>query len=469
LLLGRLDAIKGDHRTLKDLVAARDLIISAYRDAGYLLVDVGLPASIATDGIVTLSVVETTLQNIRLSGNQRFSDANMRRQLPGLIDGTPPNVTELTRNLFVANDNPARHVTVNFTTPTKGIVDADVQVQESNPLMFALIVDSSGIREIGRTLLSVGIRHANVFDRSHILDASYRTSPAYPDNVKVANLTYQIPLPALAARLQLSARYGDIDAGHVLNAFDVAGKFKQATINYHHDLKRDTVSRHGLDISLADKRYQPSVVFFGTNLFTDVNARPLGIAYQYSARHASHEFAFDLSYFRNLVVGSGNDDATYEASRTNARADWEKYRLNATYQYRWSGGWQARVHAIAQYSSEPLVDFERLFVGGLDTLRGLIQGELFGDRGYLANVELYTPMLANAHRFLVFIDSGRVSRVNVQPGDLSGDGATTWGVGWRYVRGKKAEMSLDWARVEKGTTLTPQGDNALNFRMVTRF
>lgn len=129
----------------------------------------------------------------------------------------------------------------------------------------------------------------------------------------------------------------------------------------------------------------------------------------------------------------------------------------------------ARAHWVAQYSSEPLIDIEKLFVGGLDSVRGLLPGELLGDRGYYANVELHTPMLANAHRFLVFVDNGRISRINAQPGEKTGDGASSWGVGWRYARGAKAEFALDWARVQRGTDFTPKGDNALNFRFIARF
>ena len=469
LLLAKLVSLQGENRTLKDLVTARDVVISTYREAGYYLVGVGLPAAIATDGVVTLRIVETTVGAVRLGGNQRFSEANLRRQLPVLVEGAAPNVAELTREIFVANDNPARQITVNFTPPSNGVVDAEVQVTESNPLLFTLALDSSGSSETGRTRVGLSIRHANMFDRSHVLTAGYRTSLSQPEDVKIANFAYQIPFPTLAGRVQLSATYADINVGRVFNAFEVAGKYTNVGVNYLYDLKRDANSRHGLEIAFAEKRYQPTVLFGGVNLVTAVNARPLGLGYHYASQSPENVVAFDFTHFRNLTFGNGNDDTTYNASRATADADWGKSRLKATYQRQLGGDWLLRARGVAQYSSEPLIDVEALFVGGINSVRGLLEGDLLGDRGYFTNLELHTPMFADAHRLLAFVDNGRITRINPQPGEKAGDGATTWGLGWRYARRGKAEFALDWAKVAAGTDLTPKGDSSLNFRLITRF
>lgn len=468
-LLARLEALRGENRLLKDLVAARNLLLAVYQEAGYSLVGIGLPTSIAADGVVVLSIVETTVGVVRVTGNQHFSEANIRRQFPALVEGAAPNIAALARELFVANDNPARQATVNFAPPVNGAVDADVRITEANPLSFAAIVDSSGARETGLTRLDLFVRHANVFDRSHEMTLSYRTSPSLPNHVKVAAVEYQVPIPELAGRLQLSARYSDVNAGNVLNAFEVAGKTSTVRAGYLYDFKRDAASRHGVEVALAHRSYQPSVQFGGVNLVTDVNAHPVSVGYRYTGQSASRDAAFDLTYFRNLLIGSDNDDATYNASRATAPAAWEKYRLNAEYKQRFGGQWLLRARGVAQYTRHALIDIEELYVGGIDSVRGLRRGELAGDRGYFANLEVYTPAIAGALRFLGFVDNGRILRINALPGEVASDGATTWGLGLRFVHRGVAELAVDWAKVQSGSILTPHGDSAWNFRLIARF
>ena len=128
-----------------------------------------------------------------------------------------------------------------------------------------------------------------------------------------------------------------------------------------------------------------------------------------------------------------------------------------------------RLRGKAQYSHKPLIDTEALFVGGINSVRGLIGGELLGDRGYFANLELYAPKLAATQRFFAFIDSGKISRINALPGETSRSGATTGGVGWSYARPGKAELTVSLANVAEGTALTPNGKSVLDFRGLLRF
>jgi len=468
-LLDKLAVLYGENRSVSDLATARDLVLAVYKQAGYSLIGVGLPTRIATDGVVELSITEITVGKVQSVGNQHFSFSNLREQLPVLVEGLPPNTTKLSNEIFLANDNPSRYLSVNFTPPKQGSVDAEIRVTETEPLSYLLSADSSGSAETGRARLGLAVQHANMFERSHILKLGYRTSPANPDNVKVANFAYQIPQPAFSSQFQISAYYADVNVGRVLDAFEVSGKFTHAELAYLVDVQRDLGSRHALEFALAKRDYQPSILFGGANLVTDVSAVPASAGYRYASENIDHKLALDLTYTHNLAVGSKNDNATYNASRATASASWQKLRLSASGQRELGGDWSARLRGTVQYADAPLIDTEALFAGGLNSVRGLVGGELMGDRGYFANLELYAPKLADAHRFFVFVDSGKISRINAQPGEQSGSSALTGGVGWSYVRSKKAELTVGIANVVEGATLTPGGKNALDFRALIRF
>jgi hemolysin activation/secretion protein len=53
--------------------------------------------------------------------------------------------------------------------------------------------------------------------------------------------------------------------------------------------------------------------------------------------------------------------------------------------------WVLSLHANAQWANEPLVSTEQFGVGGINSVRGYHEGEVFGDRGWQATLEQKTP------------------------------------------------------------------------------
>jgi hemolysin activation/secretion protein len=55
--------------------------------------------------------------------------------------------------------------------------------------------------------------------------------------------------------------------------------------------------------------------------------------------------------------------------------------------------WGIRFHADGQWANQPLISTEQFSLGGLAGVRGYHEGELYGDRGWKAQIEPHTPYL----------------------------------------------------------------------------
>jgi hemolysin activation/secretion protein len=71
-------------------------------------VQVYVPEQELTAGIVRLQVSEGVVGKITIIGNKQFNDDNVRASLPHLKQGTAPNMRQLSENVQLANENPAK-------------------------------------------------------------------------------------------------------------------------------------------------------------------------------------------------------------------------------------------------------------------------------------------------------------------------------------------------------------------------
>ncbi|HEY9764201.1 MAG TPA: hypothetical protein V6D07_16855 [Trichocoleus sp.] len=69
--------------------------------------------------------------------------------------------------------------------------------------------------------------------------------------------------------------------------------------------------------------------------------------------------------------------------------------------------------------------------------------EVAGDNAIRASLDVYTPVMANSHRFLAFIDIGQYWRENTLAGEPDEDFIWTVGLGWRWNFQNRLSASVD--------------------------
>ncbi|MBI2307750.1 MAG: ShlB/FhaC/HecB family hemolysin secretion/activation protein [Rhodocyclales bacterium] len=456
-LAPQLDPLRGETRTLDDLLEARKRIESAYREAGYGLVSIGLPRTIDADGTVRLQVRELPLDAVVITPETPAGDPDRyRNALPSLREGESPNLLRLSRELSLANENPSHGLTVDFAQRDDGIV-AEVRVEESSPLKLSLTIDNTGTPETGRTRTGLIVQHANVFGLDHQATLAYTTSPEKADKVSIAALFYRIPLPALGDSLVFSANYSDVDSGRVADLFNISGQGYGAGAHYIHNLTRSAERRASLDIGVDRRVYRDIVDFSGTDIGTQVTTRPLSLQFSTGGRIGKHSYAATLGGARNLPGGDKNDDAAYAAARSGASADWRVLRASLHWSYLFGNASLLSLRGEMQHTRDPLISGEQFGVGGARSVRGLKEREISGDRGWLTTAEWLSPPLREHHRLALFADAGHVNRLE-SPGTPD-ERAASVGLGWRISGWKGFSLNVDFARVVHGAGNTEKGDH----------
>ena len=266
----------------------------SYTSKGYSAVQVILPEQQIDSGEVQFNVIEAKVGKVVVEGNKYFDDANIRASLPHVQPGLAPNIFQISDDLRLANENPAKQTTVLLRSGVEeGQVDAVARVVDQRPNKLSLTLDNSGTQQTGIFRLGFGYQNANMWGRDHVLNAQYVTAPnddnkpdrlgLYPNkHVLIFGAQYQIPLYRQGDSLDFSAGYSNVDSGMVANLFNISGSGSIFGVRYNHNLKRIGDLEHKLSFG-ADWRAYRSVVrqigVAGFGLVPDITVHPLTLAY----------------------------------------------------------------------------------------------------------------------------------------------------------------------------------------------
>ncbi len=469
-----LARFSGKDKDFGDIQRALEALEQAYRDAGWGVVQVSLPEQNITRGMVRFRVTEARLGRVVVEGNEHFSAANVRRSVPALREGETPNSRATGRNLQVAGENPVKQTTVLLRAGEKdGEVDAVIKVSDEKPWKASGTFDNTGTPQTGSERLSLGLLHANVFGRDHVLTAQYVTSPGHWDGAEIYGLGYRVPFYSLGSSLDVVAGYSSMNSGTAGNLFTVSGAGSIGALRWNQHLQRLTGFEHKIVYGLDYRAYQNRDLVNGTSQAPDVTVHPISVQYAGFYRTSASEFNFYVYLAQNLFP-NGNDasDESFKAVRADAKASYRLYRFQASYVRILGRDWQLRGILNGQYSDDALVPGEQYGIGGADSVRGFLEREVANDRGYRGTLEVQTPDLGTALKWpdthvraLAFYDTGTVRRNKGAPDEQAGESIASAGLGARFAWGKTASVRVDYAYVLNAGGSQGKGDQRVHFSL----
>jgi hemolysin activation/secretion protein len=465
----------GDGRDFGDIQRALEALELAYKKRGYPTASVYLPEQVLERGQITLRVVEGKVRAVRISGQEHFDEENILASLPALRPGFPPQIDAVSANLRVANENPAKKLTLVLSpTEEEGEIDAIVQVRDERPWRFTTTLDNSGTPQRGRQRATFTLQHANVANRDHVLSYLFQTSPEQPGDVHVHALAYRVPLYTLGDALDLYATRSSVNAGTLAAGpinLNISGKGSVAGARYSMNLPRFETFEPQLLFGFEHKRFQNNIVGGGVPLGNDITLHPLLVQVNGRWQLPATELSFFVGITRNLPGGANGRQADFTRVRLGAPADYSLLRGGFALNHAFTGKWQLRFSATGQWSNSPLVPGEQFGIGGASSVRGFDERAVAADKGMQATLELYTPELCSAlgdqHRcrLLAFVDSGFVTRNQPLPGELKRESIASAGLGLRYSFGKLLFFQADYGRVIDGGQNRPSGKERLHARL----
>jgi hemolysin activation/secretion protein len=464
----------GRQRDFGDVQRALEALENAYRARGYSAVQVYLPEQDLEKGDVRLRVIEARIRRMEIKGNKFFDEPNIRASLPALAEGKTPNANEVSKNLRIVNESPAKQTSVTLRAGEKeGEVDAVVDVADEDPRKYFVTLDNTGSGSTGNHRIGFGLQNSNLFGRDHAITVQYVTSVEKPKTVGVYSVGYHIPLYGLGASMDFIAGYSNVDAGTTqtpTGELKFSGTGSVFGFRYNQQLDRIGTYEHKLVVAIDYRDYRNNCTLgtFGAagcgTAAATFSLTPVWLTYAGTFNQPRGAFGYYLTAASNLALGQRGETDDIGRARFEAKANYMVYRGGANFAHAFESDWQLRARFEAQYTNEVLVSPEHFGIGGMNSVRGFLERERADDRGYSGSIEAYTPEIASKFgwdgwnlRMLGFYDYGRTSRVHPQPGEVVHNGFASWGIGTRVSYEKRFTLRMDLAQI-----LDPGGSRQRN-------
>lgn len=400
----------GDKRGLSQIEAAATALERAIRAEGFVFHRVFVPVQKPVDGQISLQILRFTLDQVTMSGNEKFSTENIRRSLPALVEGKAPDIYEIGRDLTAANANPAKQVQVTFRESAKpDAVDAVLRVKDTDPLAyFVNYTTNYSVRPRAPNdnvhRLTAGLQHANLFDRDHVGALTYTTDPNRIRSVTLFGAYYQMPIYGTGINLSAYLNSSDVNSGQVAGGIDISGQGHFMGLRATLALERRGKLQQSVGVALDHRHFENNSTFNGARIQPDVGSLPISVRYSFRQEEVWGGFGGSVDFLSNLGTGKGNTDANY-AGNGGTRA-WKAWRYGLDGNYRLND-WVLSARLKGQYSSDTLIAGEQFGLGGAGSVRGFTDRVVAGDSGFSLNLEAQGPeVFIPQLRPVFFIDGG---------------------------------------------------------------
>jgi hemolysin activation/secretion protein len=454
----------GAEREMADVNKAAEALRSVYQKKGYSVVQVIPPQQTIESGKVQLKVVEDKIAAVDVAGNSAYSANNIRASLPILAMGRSLNAYQLESAIALANENSAKQIGVNVQPGAKlGDINTRIDVNEDKVSKYVTTLDNTGSAATGYAKAGLAYQHANLFDRDHALTLQVSGSTDMPDKVYSVNGGYHIPVYQYGLSVDLMAAYSSTStnspAANNGNIFFAGkGSIFGARVNYalpsFGDVRQKLIG--GIDYKDTNNTFTACVAPCGS--ITEI---PLSMGYFAQLTRPEFQGSAGASLLVNQPGGQHGGSSNYLTSRFaygnyTASPNWKLWRANANGSAPLPHDWQLRTTVNAQFASDLLLPAEQIGAGGASSVRGYPERVAAGDKGYMGNVELYTPdfgkylNMSNASlRALTFWDAASVT-VNDQyaVGIPRTTNLYSVGLGLRmaYKRDFNVKLDVGWAQ-----------------------
>lgn len=476
----------GPGRTAREVDAARAALEKAYHDAGYLTVVVEIPEQKVEEGVVTLRVMEGKVDRYKVRGAQYTLPSKVREATPSMAAGGVPNFNEVQEDLARLGRNPDLRVNPLLRPGARpGTVEIELAMEDKAPLHGSLEANNKEGADTDAGRLEAAVRYDNLWQLRHSIGVNYFVAPTEPNQVEVWGVNYAMPLgPATLAGYFVRSN------SDVPTVFDTQslGKGDTAGLRWIRPLPPRGGFYHSLSLGFDYKDSEQTTLLLGGAATIDQPLRYWALATQYSGGYAGEQgqWKFGAGFVfgprdanqRDVTDSAGNAVDQFENRRPGARPNFGLFRLDVEYRHSFGGGWVATGKLDLQRAGGPLVNTEQFSAGGIDSVRGYLEGERQGDDGTRFSLTLLTPPFASLGESLplsglAFYDMARLRTREALAGQQEHARLAGTGLGLRIGESRGASAELLWARAlydgASGEGRTRAGDDRALVRVKYEF
>lgn len=419
-----------------------------YRDAGYVLSTVVVPAQAVADGRVTLTAVEGYLSSVNIEGYTGRRDGLLGKMREELTSDRPLRLATLERTLLLLNDLPgmtAQGVLQRSATAAGG---SDLTIRVARRAMgFDTGVNNRGSDVQGPTRYEAGLAFNSIFGlmsetRMQFLVADPNEELKYG----YVSHTERLTSGGLDFRVFGSKSRSEPELGVDFQDFNLETDTDQVGAELRYPLIRSRARNLYVRGALTYHDGTTDSAFPEEITKDVISALRAGLTWDQVDAWGGVNIV-DLEVSQGIDAFGASDNGDPQLSRDGGRPDFTKSALYLARLQSLAGGWSVLLAGTGQYAFTNLLSPEEFGFGGEIFGRAYDGSEIVGDSGLAGKVELrYTldRLGRGGITAYTFYDAGKVWRrlgPNERLGECSDfdqsacseDDASAWGGGLRFT------------------------------------
>jgi hemolysin activation/secretion protein len=438
----------GTEVTLAQIYGIVDALTARYRNDGYILSQVIVPAQAVEEGAIRLQAIEGYVDDVRVEGGTAAVRARAQKYADRLKRQRPLTAATLERNVLLLNDLPgveARAVLAPGRAP--GAAQLVLQLTERRYGASASS-DTRGSRAQGRQRIFADVDLHNLFGGASTTELRQVTT--FTPELTYVGAAHDQFVGTHGGSISLAGTYTYSKPQELLFIpLELTTQSTTLTLAYSHPILRSRGANLHVRGSLS--LFDSTSKVFGVRDTTD-RLRParVGLTYDVADRLGGINIA-DLEYSLGIDgLGASSGDDPY-LSRPGGRPDFQKVAFYGARFQMLPAGWSIGFAGAAQYAFTDLLSPELFSVGGEQFGRAYDPSELLGDHGVSLRIDFgHTHVWRSRHPIsllpYVFADAGRVWVRTDLPGSDSRQTATSAGAGLRLNIGAQMGGFVELAK-----------------------
>lgn len=440
----------GREVSLADIYAIADRLTARYRNDGYVISQVVVPAQSVQQGVVRLQAVEGYVREVRLEGDALFS-----AELPGIYADRikrdrPLTAAALERYLLLMNDlaGTTARATLAPSATQPGAADLHVKLAH---LRFEgeANLDNRGSESLGPWWLTATLDANSLFGRFDRTGVRLATSGSR--QLALLALTHAQPVGSEGGKLgvQVSAVEAVPDLGSRFPA-TLETSSRSTALSYTHPLIRSRNRNLYLRAALTAHDGETEIDRVRTSE-DRIRALRLGATFDLAdGLRGINLVDLELSQGLNAFGARRSGTTNVPLSRDNGDSDFTKIALYAARLQSIAPHWSVLAALSGQYAFSNLLSPELFGFGGEVFGRGYDPSELVGDSGAAAKLELrYMGApggnLLTGYTAYAFYDIGTVQRRTPQ-NERADESAASAGLGVRLTLARNYQGFVELAK-----------------------
>jgi len=401
-LVDRLRELKAERdsgMTVGQMQQIANAVTEYYRSAGFVLAQAYIPAQEVEEGRVKIAVLEGTLGNVLVEGNQKYSTDVLAAPFEDLIDA-PVTADGIESAILTASDYPGLSAFGVFRPGREvGTTDLVLRVQDERSFDVSVRLDNHGTRFTGRNRAVIDIALNNPTEAGDRLSGTV-IRQVNPANANFGEIRYERPIWTPGMLVGGAYSRNPFDVGAELDSSLLSGESTDIELYVDRSMLRSRAAniggRLGWQRTQEVTKIQRTKVaqdelsyLFGELRFDSIDAEARAI------NAGTVGFAYGLG---DRLGGHGDDGAAEQArnglapSRTGESgkfADNDFLKLEGTLSrfQKISDNMSVLARVDGQWSNDLLTSTQQYSIGGPNNVRAYNVSEFLVDRALFASME----------------------------------------------------------------------------------